>query len=151
MSLWLHSPGFSAVQHEQEYWFWRSWSSCKGVLKDESWVTKMFISSKYVQTEVVLCSTSTLALMLKLQMPFDIWISVLFYFIGPACGTWKPPSQESDPHCRSDNTRSLTLWATRELHISILNGSIWVNNLSGTQPAATHQAWCFKYLCKSSR
>ena len=45
----------------------------------------------------------------------------VFFFFGCAWGVWKFPGHRlnlchsSDPSCCSDNTRSLTSWATREL------------------------------------
>ena len=43
----------------------------------------------------------------------------LFYFIffGHAYGMWKFPGQGSNLHYSSNNTGSLTCWATRELQL----------------------------------
>ena len=63
--------------------------------------------------------------------PFSLSSSVLLFVVGCMCGMWKFLDQghSSDLSFGSDNARSLTHWATRELLTNILRLYIWDFNI----------------------
>ena len=52
----------------------------------------------------------------------DLLKTVFFFLCGCICGMWKFPGQGASPHHSSGNTGSLTHWATKEQHESLLKG-----------------------------